>query len=211
VSADAGFASTSSTPTDAERDQRAEPALSPSAGQVEPERIVVGHVARAHGVRGEVTVQIRTDVPDRRFAVGNVLHTDHPDAPVLTVAAARPHSGRLLVTFDEVATREAAEALRGSLLTIDAADVGPARDESDDPDGEAWWDSDLIGLLARTSDGTVLGSVADVLHTPGGDMLAVAREGGQELLVPFVHDIVPTVDPAAGFVIVDPPPGLLEL
>lgn len=155
-------------------------------------------------------MQVRTDVPERRFAVGNVLHCDHPDIPLLTLAAVRPHSGRLLVTFEEVATREVAEALRGSLLLIDAADVGPASDP-DDPEAEAWWDSDLLGLSVRTVDGTVLGSIADVVHTPGGDMLAVAREGAGEVLVPFVHDIVPTVDPAAGIVIVDPPPGLLEL
>lgn len=153
---------------------------------------------------------MRSDVPARRFAVGNTLHCDHPYAPTLTVAAARPHSGRLLVTFDEVLSRDVAEALQGSLLSIDAVDAGSARDV-DDPDDDAWWDSDLIGLRAQTVDGTVLGPVTDVLHNPGGELLAVAREVGGQLLVPFVREIVPTVDPVAGVVIVDPPPGLLEL
>ncbi len=151
---------------------------------------------------------MRTDVPERRFAVGNVLYSDHPDVPTLTVAAARPHSGRLLVTFEEVNLRDVAEALQGTLLLIDADQAGPAGDPEEP---EAWWDSDLIGLIARTVDGLELGPVTDVVHGPGGDLLAIAREGARELLVPFVHDIVPTVDPAAGTLIVDPPPGLLEL
>jgi 16S rRNA processing protein RimM len=169
---------------------------------------VVGHVARAHGIRGEVSVQVRSDVPERRFAVGNVLYCDHPDVPTLTIAAARPHSGRLLVTFEEVALRDAAEALQGSLLLIDADQAGAPGDGTDD---DVWWDSDLIGLTARTLDGVELGPVTDVLHNPGGELLAVARKVGGELLIPFAHEIVTTVDPAAGVVIVDPPPGLLEL
>jgi 16S rRNA processing protein RimM len=170
--------------------------------------VVVGHVARAHGIRGEVAVEVRTDVPDRRFAVGNVLHTDHPDAPMLTVAATRPHAGRLLVTFAEVLTRDVAEVLKGTVLLIDADAIGPV---GDGDDADTWWDSDLIGLSARTVDGTLLGPVTDVVHGSGGDLLAIAREDGRELLVPFVHDIVPTVDPAEGVLVVDPPPGLLEL
>jgi 16S rRNA processing protein RimM len=196
-----GSGSTSSTPTGADRF----PPLSPPD---EPERVVVGHVARAHGVRGEVSVQVRTDVPERRFAVGSVLYTDHPEVPTLTVAAARPHSGRLLVTFEEVALRDVAEALQGTLLLIDVDQAGPAVAPGE-PD--AWWDSDLIGLVASTVDGLRLGPVTDVVHGPGGDLLAIARDGGRELLVPFVHDIVPTVDPAAGTLVIDPPPGLLEL
>jgi 16S rRNA processing protein RimM len=171
--------------------------------------VVVGHVARAHGIRGEVAVEVRTDVPERRFAVGNVLHTDHPDAPTLTVGATRPHSGRLLIMFEEVRSRDVAEALKGTLLLIDAEDVGPVGEADDD--GETWWDSDLIGLTARTVDGAVLGPVTDVVHGTAGELLAITREDGRELLVPFVHDIVPTVDPAAGVLIVDPPAGLLEL
>ncbi len=169
---------------------------------------MVGHVARAHGIRGEVSVQVRSDVPERRFAVGNVLFTDHPDVPTLTVAAARPHSGRLLVTFEEVMLRDVAEALQGSLLLIDADQAGVATEDAED---DAWWDTDLIGLSARTVDGTELGPVTDVLHNPGGELLVIGRAVGGDLLVPFVRDIVPTVDPAAGIVIVDPPPGLLEL
>ena len=153
-------------------------------------------------------MQVRSDVPERRFAVGNVLYTDHPEVPTLTVAASRPHSGRLLVTFEEVVLRDVAEALQGTLLLIDADQAG---DASEDDEDDAWWDTDLIGLTARTVDGAELGPVTDVLHSPAGEILVIDRAVGGELLVPFVHHIVPTVDPAAGVLIIDPPPGLLEL
>jgi 16S rRNA processing protein RimM len=201
VSAVAACVSTSSTPTDADR-----PLTTPDVP--DPDLIAVGHVARAHGVRGEVAVEVRSDVPERRFAVGNVLLTDHPDAPTLTIASARPHSGRLLVTFAEVLDRNVAEALQGTVLLIDPAEAGSASEDAAD---EAWWDSDLIGLQARTVSGAALGEVVDVQHNPGGELLVIAREGASELLVPFVSAIVPVVDVQAGEVVVDPPPGLLEL
>jgi 16S rRNA processing protein RimM len=174
------------------------------------DRIVVGHIMRAHGIRGEVAVRARTDVPERRFAVGAVLYCDHPEVPELVVAASRPHSDRMLVSFEGVADRAVAEALQGSVLSIDADQIGSAADESDD-DAEAWWDHELVGLSARTVDGQELGTVTEVAHNPGGELLVIARAGGRELLVPFVSAIVPTVDPAGGFVVIDPPPGLLEL
>ena len=154
-------------------------------------------------------MQVRTDVPERRFAVGSVLYTDHPDVPTLTVAAARPHSGRLLVTFDEVVLRDVAEALQGTLLLIDTDQAGPAAaiPTSRTPGGTAI----SSACDARTVDGVELGPVTDVVHGPGGDLLTITRDDGRELLVPFVHDIVPTVDPAAGSLVIDPPPGLLEL
>ena len=162
-------------------------------------------------MRGDVTVHVRSDVPERRFAVGSVLYCDHPEVPQLVVDSARPHSGRLLVHFQGVADRAVAEALQGSVLAIDADQLGSAHDEAGDDDDEAWWDHELIGLQARLVDGSEIGPVVEVLHNPGGDVLAISREGGRELLVPFVSAMVPTVDPQAGIVIVDPPPGLLEL
>jgi 16S rRNA processing protein RimM len=162
-------------------------------------------------VRGDVTVHVRSDVPELRFAAGSVLFCDHPEVPELVVDSARPHSGRLLVHFQGVADRAVAEALQGSVLSIDSDQLGSATDASGDDDEEAWWDHELIGLQARLVDGSELGAVVEVLHNPGGDVLAITREGGRELLVPFVSAMVPTVDPVAGFVVVDPPPGLLEL
>lgn len=176
------------------------------------EPIVVGRIGKAHGIRGDVTVEVRTDVPELRFAPGSKL--DRSDGgPSLVVAGSRWHSGRMLVRFDGVADRTAAEALRGVVLTIDSDRAGDpsAGVETDDADGDYWWDRDLVGLRALTTDGRLVGEVTDVVHTPAGELLAIGRPGGGEHLVPFVRDIVPTVDPAGGRLVIDPPSGLLDL
>jgi 16S rRNA processing protein RimM len=168
-------------------------------------QLVVGRIAKAHGIRGEVTVDVHTDDPEHRFAIGGRLDTDPATRGPLVIEAARWHSGRLLVQFADVADRSAAEALRGTLLVADST-TSAAPD-----DAEEFWDHDLIGLDAVTADGAAIGTVTDVLHPPGSDLLVVGRPDGSELLVPFVAAIVPTVDLTARRVVVDPPPGLLEL
>jgi len=168
-------------------------------------RLVVGRVARAHGIGGEVAVDVRTDDPDGRFALGQVLETDPADRGPLTIERTRWHSGRLLVLFAQVPDRTAAEALRGTLLVADSSTSTATGDDDD------FWDHDLVGLRAETADGAALGVVEDVLHPPGAPLLALRRPDGAELLVPFVRAIVPTVDLAAGRVVVTPPDGLLEL
>ena len=168
-------------------------------------QLVVGRVVRAHGIAGEVAVEVRTDSPDVRFADGTAVDTDPPERGPLTVRRTRWHSGRLLVCFDEVADRSAAEALRGTLLVADSSTSPPG----DDPD--EFWDHQLVGLVAVTTAGVVLGEVEEVAHPPGADALVIRTADGAELLVPFVRAIVPEVDVARGRVVVDPPPGLLEL
>ena len=264
-------------------------------------QLVVGRITRPHGVRGEVTVEVRTDEPDRRFAVGMTLATDPPDAGPLTVEAARWHSGRLLITFAGVGDRDQAEELRGTWLTLDPAEAGP----TGDPD--EFHDFQLIGLTVVTTSGQPVGVVTDVRHF-GQDLLVIeptwpapggpppvrpaqgepsavrpaqgepsavrpaqgepsavrpaqgepsavrpaqgepsavrpaqggpppgapgdgrgagqpgqpgpairARRGpaaaaADEILVPFVAALVPEVDVAGGRLVIDPPPGLLEL
>lgn len=177
---------------------------SPSPGR--PAQIVVGRAGRAHGIKGEVSVVVRTDAPELRFADGVVLTTDLPaPAPAtLTVKGTRWHQGRLLVTFDGIADRNGAEAVSGAMLTIDVADAGDA--------GEgAFWDHQLIGLRALLLDGAEIGVVEDVIHLPANEMLAVRAPDGREVLVPFVLAIVPTVDVEGGWLTIDPPDGLLEL
>ena len=167
-------------------------------------QLVVGRVARAHGITGEVAVDVRTDSPDLRFAPGVQVETDPPDRGPLTVRRTRWHSGRLLVVFDGVGDRSAAEALRGTLLVADSS-------TSPDGDPDDFWDHELVGLAAVTVDGAALGTVEEVLHPPGPDLLVIRGSDGAEVLVPFVHAIVPEVDLAAGRLVVDPPVGLLEL
>ena len=170
----------------------------------EPLRLVVGRIGRAHGLRGDVAVDVRTDDPELRFAAGTVLLTDPPAVGPLTVESGKAHSGRLLLRFAGVADRTAAEALRGTLLVVD---VDPD-ERPEDPD--EFYDHQLVGLRVRTLDLVDVGEVADVLHLPAQDVLAVRREDGAEVLVPFVAAIVPVVDLDAGQVLVDPPAGLLE-
>lgn len=169
----------------------------------DPIRVVVGRIGRAHGVRGEVGVEVRTDEPDRRFASGTALAVDD-SGRTLVVRSARPHAGRLLVTFEGVDDRTRAEALRGCLLT---ADVEPA-ERPDDP--EEYYDHQLAGLSVRTPSGEPVGAVTEVLHLPAQDALAVRTEEGREVLVPFVAALVPSVDVDAGVVVVEDVPGLLD-
>jgi 16S rRNA processing protein RimM len=184
-------------------------------------QLVVGQIGRPHGIRGEVSVLVRTDDPDLRFKPGSVLATEPGSRGPLTVVAARWHSGRLLVGFAGYSDRDEAEELRGTLLVVDSAEVGPAGPEE-------FRDYDLIGLDVITRSGEPVGVVTDVLHH-GQDLLVVAPPGAGEaggrpvpgrssakaargeILVPFVAAIVPEVDLEAGRLVIDPPPGLLEL
>jgi 16S rRNA processing protein RimM len=168
-----------------------------------PMQVTVGRIGRAHGVRGYVFVSVRTDEPEERFAVGACLDTDPAAVGPLTVDAARWHSGELLVRFEGVPDRNAAELLRGTWLRVDSSSLAPLSDPDE------FRDTDLIGLSVRTADGTPVGEVADVLHH-GQDLLAVRPADGTEVLVPFVKAIVTEVDVAAGVLVIDPPPGLLN-
>jgi 16S rRNA processing protein RimM len=166
--------------------------------------IVVGRVGRAHGIRGEVRVESRTDNADLRFAAGAVLRADGVDRDVLTVRTMRVHRGALLVRFAEIDDRSGAETLQGVMLYADVPD-----DERPD-DAEEYYDRQLIGLQARTPAGGTIGSVVDVLHLPGQEVLVVGKPDGAEALIPFVRDLVPSVDLDRAVVIIDDQPGLLE-
>jgi len=174
--------------------------------------VVVGRIGRPHGVKGEVSVEVRTDEPERRFAEGAVLRTQAPrgGAPhgtgrpaTLTVASTRWHQSRLLVGFADVADRTAAESLRGLALAtdVDVAEV------PEDP--EEFYDHQLVGLAVSTTDGAPVGEVAEVVHGTGQDLLALRTADGREVLVPFVSALVPVVDVSAGRLEVADRPGLL--
>lgn len=169
-------------------------------------QLLVGVVVRAHSLRGEVVVDLHTDTPDVRFAAGAALVARRKGAVdrILTVETARPHSGRLLVQFAGVTDRDAAEAVRGTLLLVGSDDLPP----SDDPD--EFHILQLEGLRVELADGSVVGTVREVVHGPGGELLVLTREGAPDALVPFVRQIVPTVDVAGGRVVLDPPDGLLD-
>jgi 16S rRNA processing protein RimM len=165
-------------------------------------QLVVGRIGRPHGLRGEVTVDVRTDDPDDRFAPGTVLATDPAAAGPLVIEQARWHSGTLLVRFEGSDDRTTAEQLRGTVLVIDSAELPP----TDDP--EEFRDHELIGLSVVTVEGAEVGVLREIRHF-GQDLLVIKRPVGDEALVPFVEALVPEVDVAGGRIVINPPPGLL--
>jgi 16S rRNA processing protein RimM len=172
-------------------------------------QLVIGRIGRPHGVQGLVTVDVRTDDPGLRYAEGAALLTDPPERGPLTVVDKRWHSGTLLLQLagpsgELYGTREAVDELRNTLFLVPVADLP----EIEDPD--SYYDHQLIGLSVRLPDGTVVGEVTAV-HHEAQDLLVVGRPEGGDALIPFVSAIVPTVDLDGGFLVVDPPEGLLEL
>ncbi|MBY0442768.1 MAG: ribosome maturation factor RimM [Mycobacteriaceae bacterium] len=175
--------------------------------------LLIGRVVKAHGITGEVVVEVRTDDPEARFASGATVCVRARDGQERRIAidAAREHGGRLLVRFAGVTDRGAADALRGSLLLVDSADLPPL----EEPD--TYYDHQLEGLHVRTVTGRDLGVVAAVLHTAAGELLSVrstrveTHPGAGELLVPFVRAIVTSVSLADQYLVIDPPDGLLDI
>lgn len=169
--------------------------------------LVIGRVVRAHGVTGEVVVEVRTDDPDARFTPGVQLRVRPARGGAETryvIESVREHSGRLLLRLAGVASRDTADALRGNVFVVDSAHLPPI----DNPD--EYYDHQLEGLEVVTAAGRNVGNVAEVLHTAAGELLSVRTEQG-EVLVPFVRAIVTSVSLADRTIEIDPPEGLLEL
>lgn len=163
--------------------------------------VVVGRIGRAHGIRGDVSIEVRTDEPESRFIVGGELITD--SGRHLRIRDVRWHSGRLLLAFDGVEDRTEVEKLRGMLLQVE-------RDEAETPeDPEEFYDSALIDCRVVDGDGVDFGTVREVAHLPAHDLLVIDHEGS-EVLIPFVREFVPEVDIAACRIVVTPPEGLLD-
>lgn len=170
--------------------------------------LVVGRVAKAHGVTGELTVEVRTDDPQGRFVRGAVLRGRSARGGAereYVIESVRTHGDRLLVRIDGVADRDAADALRGTVFLVDTADLPPI----EDPD--EFYDHQLEGLTVITVSGDEVGKVAEVLHTAAGELVAVRAADDTEVLVPFVSAIVLSVSLDDQLITIDPPDGLLEL
>ncbi|MGW2637964.1 ribosome maturation factor RimM [Streptomyces sp. NPDC001348] len=167
-------------------------------------QLVVARIGRAHGIKGEVTVEVRTDEPELRLGPGAVLTTDPASAGPLTIAAGRVHSGRLLLRFEGVADRNAAEALRNTLLI---AEIDP--DELPEEEDE-YYDHQLVDLDVVTEDGTEVGRITEISHLPTQDLFIVERPDGTEVMIPFVAEIVTEVDLERQRAVIAPPPGLID-
>ncbi|MEU4241622.1 ribosome maturation factor RimM [Actinoplanes sp. NPDC026619] len=185
--------------------------------------LVVGQIGKPHGIRGEVSVAVRTDEPEERFTAGSVFTTEVPrDRRVTTGPAAAPgfvyqvppslviesvrwHQGRAIVQFEGAHDRNVAEALRGVLLQVDSSTVKPPSDPDE------FNDHQLVGLRVVSVAGDDLGTVARIDHAPASDLIVLDKSGGGTALIPFVSQMVPTVDVAGGKIVVDLPEGLLDL
>ncbi|WP_416973211.1 ribosome maturation factor RimM [Streptomyces sp. 4F14] len=167
-------------------------------------QLVVARVGRAHGIKGEVTVEVRTDEPELRLAPGAVLATDPASAGPLTIATGRVHSGRLLLRFEGVTERNGAEALRNTLLI---ADVDP---EELPEEEDEYYDHQLMDLDVVTVDGTEVGRITEISHLPSQDLFIVERPDGSEVMIPFVSEIVTEIDLEEQRAVIDPPPGLID-
>ena len=168
-------------------------------------RLVVARIGRAHGVRGEVTIEIRTDKPEERFFEGALLETQPSNWGPLKIASVRNHNGTLLLSFDGRDDRNSAEELRNVLLL---ADVEVDTDKLDEDEFHA---SEILGCVAVLESGQVLGKVVDILQLPSQDTLVVNRddESGEEILIPFVRKHVPEIDLEKKILIVRDMEGLI--
>jgi 16S rRNA processing protein RimM len=169
--------------------------------------VVVGRIGKPHGVRGEVTVEVRTDEPERHFVAGVRLRAQPPAGSAsglttLEVVASRWHQSTLLVTFAEIGDRTAAEGARNTLLVAEV----PADRSPEDP--EEYYDHQLVGLRVVDLDGAAIGEVSGVVHG-AQDLLEVRATDGRPTLVPFVAELVPEVDIPAGRIVVADRPGLV--
>ena len=162
--------------------------------------ITVGRIGRAHGLRGDVFIEVRTDEPERRFAPGARFATRRGE---LALTGARWHGARLVGSFDGVSDRSAAELLRGIELQV----VVPADARPEDP--EEFYDHQLRGLMAYLDGGQPVGRVREVLHLPAQDLLVIDADGAEQL-IPFVSEIVTSVDLGAGRIEITDRPGLLS-
>ena len=166
-------------------------------------QVVVARIGKAHGLRGEVTVQVLTASPGERFVPGAIFETEPAAAGPMVLRSARDHNGVLLLAFERTEDRSGAEALRGIRLLGDVLE--------DDDDEDSWYERDLVGLKAVTIGGVEVGEVTALQTRPTQDLLVLRLTDGREALIPFVSAIVPEVDIEGGRLVLDPPAGLLDL
>ena len=158
-------------------------------------RLLVGRIGRAHGIAGEATIEVRSDEPQLRFAIGARVQTDTRGD--LTITSHRLHNGTLLLGFAGVTDRNGVEALRDTLLYADV-------DITEQSAPNEYHVMQLIGCQVFLESGELFGELTDVLNLPGQDVLSIATTSG-EVLIPFVQQLVPHVDVVARKVIVIPP------
>lgn len=164
-------------------------------------RVVVGRLGRPHGIRGEVTVEVRTDEPELRFAPGSSVFLSSGKS--ILIETIRWHQNVLLVKFEKINDRNDSETLRGNLVEVEVDDLDLPEDDDE------FYDRQLLGLNV-IEDGQQIGKVEDVLHLPGHDLLSIRLADGKEMLLPFVEQFVPDIDLENSSLTITPPQGLME-
>lgn len=164
-------------------------------------RVVVGRLGRPHGIRGEVTVEIRTDEPELRFAPGSSVFLANGKS--IEIQSTRWHQNLLLVKFAGIDDRNGSETLRGNIVEVEV-------DENELPEfDDEFYDRQLVGLRV-VENGSQIGVVEEVLHLPGQDLLSIKLNDGREMLLPFIEQFVPEIDIDKDQIIVTPPNGLMD-
>jgi 16S rRNA processing protein RimM len=165
---------------------------------------VVGHIARAHGIRGQVIVNLETDFPDERFTPGATMYTERGGALTpLTLTTVRFQNGRPVIGLEGVETMNQAEELAGLQLRVPVEQLARLPEDT-------FYHHDLVGCRVVTQNGRDVGTVEKVEGTFGGSRLVVRGAAG-EILIPLAKDICPTIDVAGKRIVIDPPDGLLDL
>jgi 16S rRNA processing protein RimM len=163
-------------------------------------QLVVGRIGRAHGVLGEATIEVRTDDADLRFAVGNKLTLD--TGKELTIKSSRWHNQVLLLAFEGINDRNQIEDLRDHLVLAEV-------DTNNMAEGEYHYQQ-LIGSQVLLQSGDLIGVVEEIVKLPGQDLLSV-NNGGKEVLIPMVKQIIVSIDVQTKTIVVNPPEGLLDV
>lgn len=172
----------------------------------EGERLWVARIGKPHGTRGEVTVQLFTDEPQQRLAPGARLirepgeHTADTATTTLTVSTQRWNKQICLLQFDQISDRNGAEALRGSILYIETSE--------EDPDEDQWYSHQLEGFACFGPQDEALGEVRELLTGPAQDLLVIETPDGEEVMVPFVAELVPEINAEERSIRLDPPAGM---
>lgn len=171
-----------------------------SPGSSEPALLAIGKLLHAHGVHGEILMELYTDFPER-LVPGMVLYLGMPGA-TLRLSKRRSHKGGLLMTFEGYSTPEAIGQFRNQVLYVKAEDRPPLAE------GE-YYHHQLINLHVTTDAGESLGNVTEILETGASDVLVIRPEFGPEVLIPIAQDFIHTIDLQSGEIIVHLIPGML--
>ena len=167
--------------------------------------LAVGYVSGVHGLKGELRIELYTDFPER-FAPGVPLYAGEKLTEV-TVLGARPHKGKVLLTLENISSREAAEAWRGVWLFV-------KEEEAVQLEEDVYWVHDIVGLEVETTDGQPLGTISDVLFTGANEVYVVKTaptvNNGRDLLLPAIAQVVHEVNLDANLMVVNLLPGLVD-